>query len=183
MLACLGDKSISGSVTNTRLAVRKNRGGQQGREYPFTLRAVEALQPDEDGEPITTMVVDWRPPTQGGNRPERDPWAESRRQDQRTAVLRLKRVLMEILADQGVDLPIPPDGPTLRMVDKDLVQERFYSRTPVEGTPKQKRQLRFLQFKRALGWAEDQQLIGIGEIEGVTYLWLSRPDREEEEPC
>ena len=183
VLACLGDKSISGSVTNTRLAVRKNRGGQQGREYPFTLRAVEALQPDEDGEPITTMVVDWRPPTPGGNRPEPDPWAESRRQDQRTAVLRLKRVLMEILADQGVDLPIPPDGPTLRMVDKDLVQERFYSRTPVEGTPKQKRQLRFLQFKRALGWAEDQQLIGIEEIDGVTYLRLSRPDREEDEQC
>jgi hypothetical protein len=28
-------------------------------------------------------------------------------------VLRLKRVLMEILADQGVDPPIPPDGPTV----------------------------------------------------------------------
>jgi hypothetical protein len=183
VLACLGDKSISGSVTNRRLAVRKNRGGQQGREYPFTLRAVEALQPDEDDEPVTTMVVDWQPPASGGIRPEPDPWAESRRQDQRTAVLRLKRVLMEILADQGIDLPIPPDGPTLRMVDKDLVQERFYSRTPVEGTPKQKRQLRFLQFKRALGWAEDQQLIGIEEINGVTYLRLSRPDREEDEQC
>jgi hypothetical protein len=94
-----------------------------------------------------------------------------------------KQALVEALADQGVDLALPPDGPTMRMVDKDLVQERFYSRTPVEGTPKQKRQLQFLQFKRALGWAEDQQLIGIGEIEGVTYLWLSRPDREEGEQC
>ena len=61
VLACLGDKSLSGSVTNTRLAVRKNRGGQQGQEYPFTLRVVEAPEPDEDGEPITTMVVDWQP--------------------------------------------------------------------------------------------------------------------------
>jgi hypothetical protein len=183
VLACLGDKSISGNVTNTRLAVRKNRGGQQGREYPFTLRAVEALEPDEDGEPVTTMVVDWRPPTPGGNRPEPDPWAESRRQDQRTAVLRLKRVLMEILADQGVDLPIPPDGPTVRMVDQEIVREQFYSHTPVEGSPKQKRQLRSLQFKRALAWAEDQQLIGIEEIDGVTYLRLLRPDREEDEQC
>jgi hypothetical protein len=138
VLACLGDKSIGGSVTNTRLAVRKNRGGQQGREYPFTLRAVEALEPDEDGESVSTMVVDWRPPTPGGNRLEPDPWAESRRQDQRTVVLRLKRVLMEILSDQGVDLPIPPDGPTLRMVDKDLVQERFYSRTPRRRHPEAK---------------------------------------------
>src|SRR5262249_15756865 len=50
VLVCLGDKSLSGSVTNTRLAVRKNRGGRQGQEYPFTLRAVEAPEPDEDGE-------------------------------------------------------------------------------------------------------------------------------------
>ena len=34
MLACLGDKELSGNVINTRLAVRKNRGGQQGQEYP-----------------------------------------------------------------------------------------------------------------------------------------------------
>ena len=34
VLACLGDKELSGSVVNTRLAVRKNRGGQQGQEYP-----------------------------------------------------------------------------------------------------------------------------------------------------
>src|SRR5262245_38489389 len=53
-------KSLSGSVSNTRLAVRKNRGGRQGQEYPFTLLEVEAPEPDEDGEPITTMVVDWQ---------------------------------------------------------------------------------------------------------------------------
>jgi hypothetical protein len=128
-------------------------------------------------------VVDWLPNTPGGNRPEPDPWAECRRQDQRTAVLRLKRVLMDILADQGVDLPISPDGPTVRMVDQEIVRQQFYSRTPVEGTPKQKRQLRFLQFKRALGWAEGQQLIGIEEIDGVTYLRLSWPDREGDEQC
>jgi hypothetical protein len=31
--------------------------------------------------------------------------------------------------------------------------------------------------------AEDQQLVGIDEIDGVTYLRLSRPDREEDEQC
>ena len=39
------------------------------------------------------------------------------------------------------------------------------------------------QFKRALGWAEAQQLIGIDEIDDVIYLRLSRPDREEDEQC
>src|SRR6516225_6536724 len=36
-------------------------GGRQGQEYPFTLRVVEAPELDEDGEPATTMVVDWLP--------------------------------------------------------------------------------------------------------------------------
>ncbi len=68
VLACLGDRSLSGNVENTRLAVRKNRGGLQGQEYPFTLRLVEAPEPDEDGEPITTMVVDWQPAGAPGGR-------------------------------------------------------------------------------------------------------------------
>ena len=134
---------------------RKHKSGPQGQEFPFTLRKVEAPEPDEDGEPITTKVVDWLPAgtnrrrhAGGAGHPPRDPWVKPKRQDQKTAVQRLKRVLMEILADQGVDLPIPPDGPVVHMVDQELVRELFYSRTPAEGTPKQKRQLRSLQFKR-----------------------------------
>ena len=66
VLACLATKELSGSVTNTRLAVRKNRGGQQGQEFPFVLREVAAPEPDEDGEPVTTMVVDWQPAVPAG---------------------------------------------------------------------------------------------------------------------
>ena len=85
VLACLGDKQISGSVTNTRLAIRKHRGGQQGQEYPFSLRRVEAPEKDEDGDPITTMVVDWLPAgAAAAEASEPDTWAQPRRQDQRT---------------------------------------------------------------------------------------------------
>ena len=114
VLVCLGDKELSGSVTNTRLAIRKHRGGRQGQEYPFALRVVEAPEKDEDGDPITTMVVDWLPAgaAEAASSPgAADPWAKPKRQDQRTAALRLKRVLMTILAEQGVELPIEPDGP------------------------------------------------------------------------
>jgi AAA domain len=184
VLVCLGARSISGAVTNTRLAVRKNKGGRQGMEFPFSLRKVEAPELDEDGEAISTMVVDWLPAgatvgggTPGGaGRPPHDPWAETKRLDQRAAMLRLKRVLMEILADQGVDLPIPPDGPAVRMVSQDAARAAFYVCTPAtEGTPKQQRDRRRAQFNSALERAEEAQLIGIKEIEGVTYLWLSRP--------
>ena len=181
VLYCLGDKEISGAVTNTRLAVRKNRGGKQGQVYPFALRQVAAPEPDEDGEPITTMVVDW---TKGAvSEPgANDPWAKPKRQDQRTAVLRLKRVLMAILADQGVDLPIEPDGPVVRMVDQKFVRQAFYAATPAdEATPERKGHFRRQKFLRALDWAEDEQLIGVTEIEGVTYLRLSRPAEQEAE--
>jgi hypothetical protein len=182
VLACLGDKHLSGSVTNTRLAVRKHRGGRQGQEYPFTLRMVEAPEKDEEGDPITTMVVDWLPAgAAAAEASAPDIWAQPRRQDQRTAVLRLKRVLMTILAEQGVNLSIPPDGPTVRMVDQELVRKEFYVSTLAEGTPKQKRQFRYAQFKRALDWAEQEQLISIGEIDEVTYIWLTRPDPEDTE--
>jgi AAA domain len=182
VLACLGNKELSGSVTNTRLAVRKHRGGRQGQEYPFTLRVVEAPEPDEDGEAITTMVVDWSPPGAASTAAApNDPWAKPKRQDQRTAALRLKRVLMTILAEQGVDLPIAPDGPVVRMVDEKLVRKAFYACTPADGTPEQKGRFRRQRFLAALDWAEQNQLIGAGEVDEVSYLWLSRPKTEDEE--
>jgi hypothetical protein len=74
VLACLGDKELSGNVIDTRLAVRKNRGGRQGQAYPFALRLVETPEPDEDGEPVTTMVVDWQIAPVGGDLVRQDPW-------------------------------------------------------------------------------------------------------------
>jgi hypothetical protein len=160
--------------------VRKHRGGRQGQEYPFTLRIVEAPEPDEDGEPITTMVVDWQP---GGHAqpPEPDPWQRCHRQDQQTAVIRLKRELEAALANHGVELSILPDGPVARMVDQELVRQQFYIHTPADGTPEQKGHLRRQKFLRALDWAERKQLIGIEEIGDVTYLRLNRPDPEQDE--
>ena len=67
------------------------------------------------------------------------------------------------------------------MVDQGLVHEAFYACTPAEGTPKQKRQFRYAQFKRALDWAEQERLIAVGEIGDTTYLWLTRPDPEDAE--
>ena len=187
VLACLGDKQVSGSVTNTRLAVRKHRGGRQGQEYPFTLRIVEAPEKDEDGDPITTMVIDWQPAgTAGGQaQPEPEPWTQCRRQDQRTAVLRLKRALEAVLAENGVELSIPPDGPVVRMADQELVRDAFYACTPADGTPEQKSEFRRKRFNRALDWAEDRRLLAVHEIGDVTFLRFNRPDPErddEEEP-
>jgi len=181
VLVCLGHRELSGAIANARLAVRKNRGGPQGQEHPFALRLVD-MGMDQDGDPETTMVVDWLPAGSAqAAAPADDPWSKAKRQDQRTAALRLKRVLMTILAEQGVDLPIPPDGPVVRMVDQKLVRKTFYACTPADGTPEQKGRFRRQKFLAALDWAEQNQLIGAGEVDEVSYLWLARPKTEDEE--
>ena len=180
-----GGKQLSGSVTNTRLAVRKHRGGKQGQEYRFALRMVEAPEKDEDGDLVTTMVVDWSPAgaAQAAADVPDDPWATCcRRQDQRTPMLRLKRVLETLLAEQGIEQPIPPDGPTVRMIDEKLARKAFYSCTPAtEGTAKQKADRQRAQFDTALARAEEERLIGIRQIGEATWLWLSRPEDPEDE--
>ena len=194
VLVCLGDKQLSGSVTNTRLAVRKHRGGPQGQEYPFSLRVVEAPEKDEDGEAITTMVVDWLPPgaaTAASPLPD-DPWiAGCRQEEQRAAMSRLKRVLLAALAEYGAKRPIPSpthvpnspptvgtelgtpvgDAPAVRMVSQEIVREAFYLCTPEDP-----RQTLHNRYSRARDRAEQRGLISAGNVGGITYLWLTRPD-------
>jgi AAA domain len=196
VLACLGTKDLSGSVSNTRLAVRKHRGGRQGQEYPFQLRVVEAPEKDEDGDPITTMVVDWLPAGAGAQQapPPDDLWiAGCRQEDQRAGMARLKRVLMAALAEHGVEQPIPSptgvpnsssmvggelgtpvgDVPVVRMVDQEIVREAFYLCTP--GDP---RQTQYNRYTRARDRAEQRGLISAGNVDEITYLWLTRADPE-----
>jgi len=79
-----------------------------------------------------------------------------------------------------VDLPIALNGPVVRMVDEKLVRKAFYACTPTEGdAPKQKAEFRRKRFGRALDWAEDEELIGASEIDGIAYLWL-RPKSQSE---
>jgi hypothetical protein len=198
VLACLGDKLVNGAVTNTRLAVRKHRGGRQGQEYPFSLRMVEAPEPDEDGDPITTMVVDWLPPGSAQAAPAPDDlWIKGcRQEEQRVGMSRLKRVLLTALAEQGAERPIPSpthvpnspptienelgtpvgDAPVVRMVNQEIVREAFYLFTPEDP-----RQTQHNRYTRARDRAEHLGLISAGNIDGATYLWLTRPDPEDEE--
>jgi len=203
VLACLGEKQLSGLVTNTRLAVRKHRGGTQGQEYPFTLRLVEAQEKDEDGDSITTRVVDWLPPgTVQAPPPPDDPWIEGcRQEEQRAKMSRLKQVLLAALAEYGAERPIPTiagsdetgrrnsdpieggefrpgvsSGSVVRMVDQEIVREAFYRCTPSDP-----RQTQLSRFTSARDRAEWLGLIQAGNINGVTNLWLTRPHAPDED--
>ena len=186
----------TGPATNTRLVVEKNRGGKDGMVFPYTLRLVEAPEKDEDGDPVTTRVVDWLPPgsVEAAPAPD-DPWLKScRRDDQRVAVTRFKRALLEALAEHGIEHAIPSalhvrtstpigenevrtpsaDAPTVRMVTQTAVWEAFSLCTPNDP-----RQTTHSRFTRARDHAEWQGLIQAGNIDGITYLWLTRPEADE----
>src|SRR6516165_771535 len=92
VIAMLGDKSVSGEVTNTRLALRKRRGGANGEEHPFTARKGD-MGPDQFGKPMSTLVLDWGTAQAPQPAATKDRWAKW--------LQRLRRVLMTILADQG----------------------------------------------------------------------------------
>jgi hypothetical protein len=65
------------------------------------------------------------------------------------------------------------------MIDREIVRTEFYARTPADGTLSQKGEFRRKQFNRALDWAEEQKLVGVRELEDVTYVWLSNPRSED----
>jgi hypothetical protein len=93
----------------------------------------------------------------------------------------LKRTLMALLAEQGVDQSIGPDGPVVRMIDCEIVRTAFYTQTVAEGPPEQKAATKRQRFHRAVEWAQEHQLIGAREIDDTTYLLLIRPDPHTED--
>ena len=58
VLGLLGNKSLSGEITEMRLAIRKSREGPSGLEIPVAPRVVE-MGVDEHGNRLTSVVLDW----------------------------------------------------------------------------------------------------------------------------
>jgi hypothetical protein len=168
VLALLGDKAISGEVTNTRLAVRKNRAGPGGRELPFTVRSVD-MGSNENGEPITSLVIEWM--LQAPPRPapaKGDDWGRGK------AVKLLRKIIMSLMIDAGAEIRPFADGPTVRALKVDLVQAEFSKRYFGGGeTAGAKRRARWAAFQRAMNEAADRGVVVIREIDGEDFVWLA----------
>lgn len=166
VLAMLGDKSVSGEVTNTRLALRKRRGGQNGEEHPFNIRKVD-MGLDAFGKPMSTLVLDW------GSRDARkaapaERWTKSLRL--------LRQVLMTILAEHGANERPFSDGPTVRACDVEIVRQEFCRQYPADGTDRQKSDARRKAFKRAMLDAQSSSLIQMRDADGKQVVWLVKPE-------
>ena len=168
VLALLGDKAASGAISNVRLAARKRRGGVSGEEFPFKTEIVD-IGVDEDGEKVTTLVIDWSPKLgteirnhTGGQ------WTKSTQS--------LRRALMNVLADHGAEERPCPDGPIVRAVDLEILREEFYRSHIAGDNSDQTQAARQKAFRRAINAAQDNGLIGIRDVLGATRIWFARPE-------
>lgn len=164
VLALLGDRAISGSVSNTRLAVRKLRAGASGSEYPFGVRPAEVET--ANGETAGSLVVDWGA---GVSAPKAaDDWGRGK------SLKLLRRIIMSLLVDLGTEIRPWADGPVVRGLAVEAVRAEFFKQAFAEGDPKAKQHTRRMAFARAMEAANDRGLIAVREVSGTEYVWLCR---------
>jgi hypothetical protein len=160
VIAMLGDRAITGLVSNTRLALRKRRSGRAGEEYAFTAQTVD-MGKDNHGQPLTSMVLDWAdtPPTIV---------TDLEKNKSRSNRL-LMRILATLIADNGVKHTPFVDGPTVRAIKLELLAAEFIRQYPT-GEKDSKRR----QFDRTVKAAQSSgQIASRADGLGQQWIWLS----------
>jgi hypothetical protein len=167
VLAILADRDVAGTVSKTRLAVRKLRGGATGAETPFDLKVVEL------GFDQTTCIIEWRPElasTSSKGTGNTNPWKSIRV---------FRSAVQTALADHGKDSrPFGNDGPRVRAVPINYVRSEFLASYPADKgeSEEQKQDAKRKAFTRQLKSARDRNLVCSREVEGVDTIWLVSDD-------
>jgi hypothetical protein len=158
VLAALGARDLNGKISETRLAVRKQRDGVSGFELPYVAEVIETGR-DEDDDPVTAIVLDWDAQTVAT--PETR-WPKS--------LQLFRRILVNALAASGQD--IDNNGHTVRAVPTDVIRAEFYRQHASDGSEEQRKEARRKAYNRALQGAQASNLAGYCEIGGVQWIWL-----------
>lgn len=171
VLALLGDRKLSGEVSNTRMAVRKLRDAESGKEIPFTTRELK-LGTDRDGDPITTKTIEWDMSSTPSRPRKKSGWSKS--------LATLGRSLNVTLRDQGrLVRPFGMEGPEVHAVDRESLRIEFYKSVLVESESDAKRlEAKKKAFNRSLNAAAEAELIGAREVNGVDMVWLVKAEDE-----
>src|SRR5262245_16209575 len=175
VLATLGDKAVSGEVTNTRLALRKRRSGANGQEFPFKTRVVD-MGVNSRGNPETTLVLDWGstvPPPKTA----KEDWGKTK------GIKLLRRIIMSMLAGQGISICPWADGQAVRALKLEDVKTEFLKSYYTKGdTEALKTKAKKAAFVRAVQAAslDAKAVIVTRVIDEVEYVWLAsaRADAE-----
>ena len=161
ILALLGERSVTGKTSNTRLALRKRRTGENGEEFNFRPRVVD-LGVDENGGTITSVVIDWLP--DGARQSDGNPWAKTR------ALKALRKALTDAVNGHGFDFGKPP----VRAVSLKDLREAFKAAYPsAEEDPKKRADAVKKALQRGLLEAHQAGLIATGEteIDAIAIVW------------
>jgi hypothetical protein len=164
VLAMLGEKEITGKVTNPRMALRKVRGGPTGDEIAVKPRLVELGQ-REDGKPVTTFVIDW----------DRERSADdfiaaaldlNRRRPPPESLMTFMRALDEALCSCGKKMRPRVDSPEILAVDREIVRKEFLKAYPAEN-----RKSKDQAFRRCEKKALATNFVGHREVGDVSFFW------------
>ena len=166
ILATLADRDLNGTLSKTRMAIRKVRGGKTGEEFPFDLEVVPA------GFGETTCIITWKVAhgsADTGATSEKTRWPKS---------LRVFRTSMQaVIAEKGKPVaPYGAEGPTVQAVAFAYVRAEFMAAYPVDdaGDEREQKAAKRAAFGRAIKDARQRELIGSREIGGVDLLWFAK---------
>jgi hypothetical protein len=161
ILALLGDKTVSGGITNTRLALRKRRGGANGQEFPFKPRVVD-MGVDQHGATVTTLIMEWGT-TAATPAAAADLWPSK-------ALKLLRQSIMGLMVDHGTELG---GDPPVRGLELEVVRAAFYENYFTDGaTPEARQAAKQKAFKRTIEAAAEKELIATREVGNRAYVWL-----------
>lgn len=164
VMSLLANRSDTGKISGTRMAVRKLRGGSTGIETPFNLKVVELG--DE-----TTCIIEWKQEVSDHkSTDQRERWPRSAKV--------LKASLIEVLSSEGKECDPFGDGKIkLKTVPAAAVRTEFMKRYPADTIePSKRSDAKRQAFNRAMKQAMGRDLIGAREIGGVDHLWLAVQD-------
>ncbi|GAA0256211.1 hypothetical protein LNAOJCKE_5444 [Methylorubrum aminovorans] len=167
VLAMLAERDPAGNVSNTRMAVRKLRGGRIGQETPYALQPIE-IGIDRWDDPITTCIVDWQTDRTSAAA------VEAVKQKWPTSLRVIQAAMVTTLIDHGKEnRPFGNDGPELRTVLSSHVRTAFVSSYAADGETEVKRtEAKKKAFQRAVKAAQGKGLIAVREIAGNEHFWM-----------
>lgn len=160
--ACDAVWSISNETGVRNVTLMKAKDGADNLAWSFALAVVE-IGTDDDGEPITTCVVEnVTEPNFGGT-------GKARKQSSPPSQRLFFASLDEALSDRSEQVRPYADGPIITAVRRDAIREVFFRSHPAE-TDNAKR----VAFNRALNAAASSKLVIAAEVAGATYVWRPR---------
>jgi hypothetical protein len=137
------------------------RNGQAGKEIRFDTRVLQ-LGSDEDGDPITTRVIEWK--TSG----ERQPM-EAKKPRWTTTLEPLRKALTTVLSEQGqLTRPFGQEGLVVRAVNYDILRAEFFTRVTVDSPEERQADAKRKKFDRAFDAAARLGLIEVYQ----EMVWL-----------